>query len=72
VSSYIRPDLWIRAPFWVVTTIYIAFAVRLLYGEGWGRTILKAVWLRFGLFVAEAAVLAVGLFVAVAMTFRAQ
>lgn len=50
LSPFIRPDLWIRAPFWLVTVIYLAAAVRLLHGEGWGPTILKTVWLRVGLF----------------------
>jgi hypothetical protein len=64
--------MWIRAPFWLVTTIYIAVALRLLYNESWGPTIAKALWLRVGLFAAEATVLAVAMFIAVFLSYRAH
>ena len=70
ISPFVHPEMWIRAPFWIVTTIYIAVAVRLLYSESWRRTIAKALWLRAGLFAAEATVLGISMFVAVFLSFR--
>jgi hypothetical protein len=72
VTPFIRPEMWLRAPFWLATTLYIALSVRLLYKESLGRTLAKAVWLRAALFVAEAAVLGIGIFIAVFLSFRAH
>jgi hypothetical protein len=72
ITPFVSPAMWIRAPFWLVTTIYIAIAVRLLYNEGWRRTVAKALWLRAGLFAAEATVLGMAMFVAVFLSFRAH
>ena len=52
-----------------MSTVYIDAAIRLLYGETWGRTVAKALWLRAGLFAAEATVLGISMFIAVFLSF---
>lgn len=67
VSLFLTPEQWRRSPLPVVSLIYIWFAIRLLYGERWLKSIGKAILLRAGLFLAEFLVLGLALTIAITL-----
>ncbi|HYP05134.1 MAG TPA: hypothetical protein VER03_02780, partial [Bryobacteraceae bacterium] len=56
---------WVRSPSYLITLVYLWFALRRLYGESWGAALWKAVILRIGLFITEGAVVGIALFYAI-------
>lgn len=61
ISPFITATQWMRSPLPVVTFVYLAFAVRTLYGHSWWKALGSALVLRFGLFVTEFVVLSIAL-----------
>jgi hypothetical protein len=63
LNLLITREVWLRAApiLMPVTLIYIAIALRLLYGESWLRTAGKAIAIRIGLFAAEFVALGIAL-----------
>jgi hypothetical protein len=62
---FVSGATWVRSPSYAITWIYLAFAVRRLYGESWGRAIWKGLLLRLGLLTTEALVVGFALFYAI-------